>query len=218
MVGVENSYLPNQSKNSTNNKELVFFLVTLIGFIVVLVVYLFFFIRPNLNKNKPEEIKERPATTFYELDQNTKKTQETSNQPVETVITDLDFGDSFTSFGLVLKGYADSLDESKHELKIKNQFLKAQTLQLLSFDSSKLKEFYCWPATLDGETGPVDITTVEIGISSPTALIYNPKEKSIPIDQLSVFWQENNYVILQLDAEYNFEKTNFIKKLVLTGC
>ncbi|MCC6711389.1 MAG: hypothetical protein IT416_03495 [Candidatus Pacebacteria bacterium] len=218
MVNVENSYLPNQSKNSTNNKELIFFLVTLIGFIVVLVVYLFFFIRPNLNKNKPEEIKERPATTFYELDQDTKKIQETNTPPVETVITDLDFNNGFTSFGLILKGYADSFDETNSVLKIKNQFLKAQTLQLLSFDSSKLKEFYCWPATLDGETGPVDITTVEIGISSPTALIYNPKEKSIPIDQLSVFWQENNYVILQLETEFDITKTNFIKKLVIAGC
>jgi len=218
MVDVENSYLPDQSKNSINNKELIFFLLTLISFVIVLAIYLFFFIRPSFNKSNSKEVEERPATTFYELNQETKKIQETNIQPVETVITDLDFDNSFTSFGLVLKGYADSLDETKNELKIKNQFLKAQTLQLLSFDSSKLQEFYCWPATLEGETGPVDIATVEIGISSPTALIYNPKEKAVPIDQLDVFWQENSYVILQLDAEYSFDKTNFIRKLVLTGC
>ena len=217
MISVDNS-VTNQVPTKGANKELIFFVITLVGFVAIILIYLFFFLRSN-QTNKPAKVVERPDTQFYELNQANEEIKTTKDQPVGVVLTDLDFpaGD-FRPLSLVLKGYTDTFNPIASELKVKNQVTNSEILQLLSFNTSHLQNFFCWPKTLPGPDGPMDIRTIEQGLSSPDAIIYNPDEKVLPMQQLESLLKPNGFVIMQLEEGFSLEKTNFIKKLVLIDC
>jgi hypothetical protein len=207
------------SGNKEDKQSIIFFVVSLIFFLLILGIYIFFFLQRS---NGPKTIEfvdvPRPDTEFFAIDPETEEIVKVEEEPVDQVITDLDFSDGFRPIGLVLKGYFDSIDLDQNILKFKNQLLKSKTLQLLDFDTTKIGDFYCWPTELPSSNGPVDIRTVDMGLSSKDARIYNPDEEVHPLEEINDYATDKTFVFMQLEDEYDIKQTNYIKKLILVGC
>jgi hypothetical protein len=223
---VENTVTTNQQEEG-NKKNIVFFWVMLLFFFVVLGTYIYFFLLRGNNFSGKKRVVEiiRPDTEFFQVEEDENDQKEIvkiEEEPAEAILTDLDFsqgGDSsFWMTGLLLKGYFHSLNSDTNTIEIKNQLLQSKSLQLLEFNTEDLNSFYCWPETVPSSRGPIDIKTIDLGISSPSATIYNPEEKEISFEQLDVFATESTFIFMQLAKEYDIEKTNYIRKLILIGC
>ncbi|MFZ5437558.1 MAG: hypothetical protein ACOZAK_00685 [Patescibacteria group bacterium] len=212
-------YQMNLGNSLNNKKEIVFFAVSLIFFIAILGVYIFFFLNRNSHQLKFVD-EPRPDTEFYKIDPETKEITKAEEEPIEVVITDLELDEDIGGFrpeGIILKGYFDSLDQNSEVLKFKNRFSTiSDNLQLLSLNISKIKDFYCWPAKM--ANSDVDIRNVEIGLSSPSSVVYHPEEKLINFDEINKLDMKDAFLIMQLDSEYDFDKTNFVKKLIVIDC
>lgn len=223
MVLVENTLQNNQDPvlEQSNKTSKIFFIVSLVFFVIILGIYIFFFLQRNQVK---EELKftdiPRPDTEFYAIDSETKEIEKIETEPVEPVLTDLNLDEDpggFKPVGIILKGYFDEWDQENKILKFKNRLLKSINLQLVDIDTSKITNFSCWPTTAPN-SADVDIRNVELGLSSPDAIIYHPDEDIIPINEWGRFNMENAYLIMQLEDEYDIDKTNYVKKLVVVDC
>ena len=209
----------NNNSNKEDKKSIIFFVISLVFFILILGVYVFFFLQRSNTPKTVEFIEEpRPDTEFFALNPETEEVVKTEEDPVDQVITDLDFNDGFRPLGLVLKGYFDSIDLDQNILKFKNQLLKSKTLQLIDFNTTKISDFYCWPTELPSSNGPIDIKTVDMGLSSKDAIIYNPEEEVHNLSEINEYATDKTFVFMQLEDEYDIAQTNYIKKLILVGC
>jgi hypothetical protein len=225
MVLVENTLQNNQEPNldleKSDKTSKIFFIVSLMFFIIIFGLYIYFFLQKNQTQNEIKFVDiPRPETEFYEIDPETESFVKTEEEPVGTVITDLELDEDpggFKPVGMILKGYVDLLNLDNQNLKFKNRFLKSTTFQLLDVNTSKIKDFYCWP-TYAPNNSDVDIRNVELGLSSPEALIYHPDEDILSLGEWNRFDMKDAYIIIQLEDEYDFDKTNYIRKLVVVDC
>jgi len=202
-----------------NKKALFFFLFTLVVCVVVLATYIFFFLNKT-NKTAGTKQPERPDTDFFIVEPTTETITKVEEEPVGTVITDLDFSQKkYEAIGKILKGYYDSYDQKSAIFKVKNQLMNSNSLQLLEASTKNLKQFYCWPSIYeDKNKGAVEVKTLQFMVNPSGADMFMAGEKSISIDQLDVFLQKDSFVILQLTNPFVFGQENLVQKLIVLGC
>lgn len=217
MIDIQPEYQVNIGKTKSNKKEIIFFVVSLLFFVGILATYIFFFLKKDKYTLEYKDVP-RPDTEFYSIDPTTKEITKIDQEPVDTVITDIKLDDNPQEFrpeGIILKGYFDRYNQNSGLLTFKNQFLKAQDLQLLELNASKINDFYCWPTT--APNSEIDIRSVELGLSSPNSIIYHPDETMKPLTAINSV-SENAYLIVQLEDEYDIGKINFVRKLIVVDC
>lgn len=138
--------------------------------------------------------------------------------PPEPKITDLDPELSDPSLTKILKGYFYDYDDETKTLQILNRFRDYAHLQQLEVDLSQIVGFYCWPKSVNGESGVVKTSELEFAIDEAETDIYMSDEKFIKLDLFDSFFDTQSFIIIQLREPFELEQTNYVQKLILVGC
>ena len=166
-------------------------------------------------------------TDFFRLDESTEQNSEAPveyqkvvREPGDAKITDIDNrqGKSDESLTKVLKGYYYSYSAEENKLTLLNQFRKSSYLQQLDSSTQDLLGFYCWPDTVEGDSGPIKTNSMEFYVYPDGRDLYMPGEKFVQMDLIGDFLDENSFLVVQLKNPFDLESKNLIQKLIVVGC
>ena len=167
------------------------------------------------------------STDFFRLDSSTIQDQDVPVQyqkvirePGEAKITDIDNrpGKSDESLTKVLKGYYHSYSKDEDTITVLNRFRKSSYLQQLDASTEDLLGFYCWPETVEGESGSIKTNTMEFFIYPDGRDLFMPGEKFTQMDLIGDLLDENSFLVVQLKNPFDLESQNLIQKLIVVGC